>query len=310
MPLDRFAFGLFTVAGVPKADALPKFTIFRSRALEDRTPPTGALATAIPLLGGNVYGCTASAADVEAATAYVIDAGVDARFGSGARYAYGALCLENSPWFVQAFFDTAGALYAGAGTPTIDVWSTFAAVDTTPHPVPVVIASPYLWGFTPGDDALRTGHAFRWAAPASAVPTGAAGAAFFSSVATVGASALEQLIAVLLASSTVTDLVVNRIHVNYAPQREAWPFVVLREITAAPQNSLDGLPGTRARSARVQIDSYAAGALAARNVADAIETVVASLQGPTIAAQRIDGRDLFEDETMLDNASRDYQVWT
>lgn len=125
------------------------------------------------------------------------------------------------------------------------------------------------------------------------------------------ATLISRLRTLLLADAAVSALVgASRIHAAVAPQREARPFVVLREITGAPVNSLDGSPASRLRQTRIQIDAYAVDYAGATALADAIEAVVAALQSPELNAFRIDGRDLYEDETQLANASRDYSVWS
>lgn len=123
------------------------------------------------------------------------------------------------------------------------------------------------------------------------------------------ASVIESVRALLVADATVSGLVGAKVHAMIAPQREQAPFVVIRTVTAAPINTLTGAPAELLRNTRLQIDSFAADYKSAIALADAVEAVVAALQSPELSAMRIDGRDLYEDETQLTNVSRDYSVW-
>ncbi len=120
---------------------------------------------------------------------------------------------------------------------------------------------------------------------------------------------IEAIRDLLVVDSTLDTLVDGKIYASHAPQGTVAPFVVMRVISDVPENTLTGTSVGRLSGTRLQIDSYAKRYLDAHAVADAVDAVVSALDGPRLAAQRIDGRDGFDDADQLHNASADFAVW-
>lgn len=306
MALDRIAFLLVDSAGVPKTNAAPTFAIYRDRGLVDRSPPTGALATQVPHLGGGIYGCTASADDVLAGTAYMINAGANAFNAGGGTRLFGSVSQENNPFFVQLFEDGAGALWAGA-SPTLGFWNDFAGGVVAPKPTLTAIAGAYLWGFTPPFAELLAGRVFRWDAPALAFPQYPHGVAFYGS-GSVPVTVIETIRTELAAAPGVTDLVGTRMYPNLMPQGVALPAIVYSVISDTPENTFTGTSADRLNSTRVQIDCYAVKYLDAHAVAEAVDLVVSNLSRHDLTGAREGKRDLYDDESQLHRVSLDFVI--
>lgn len=119
---------------------------------------------------------------------------------------------------------------------------------------------------------------------------------------------LEAIRTELLNASAVTALVASRIYPHKAPQGATVPFVVITTISSIPFNSMTGTSGTRLRSARVQVDSYAKTYLEVHQLADAVDTVIADLTRDDLSAVQESSADLYDDETELRRVSADYFV--
>lgn len=180
MSAERIAFALFDANGAPKTDAAPTFALYRDRSAVDRAQP------AISNLGLGLYGFTASAADVVAATAFVISAGADAFAASGSTRVFGSVFPRGAPWFLSLLEDAAGALWAGA-PPALGAWRDFAGGADATQPAITLVAAG-LWGFTPSAADLVAGRAFRWDAPAGAYPQYLYGSAHYEPELLTGAT--------------------------------------------------------------------------------------------------------------------------
>ena len=120
---------------------------------------------------------------------------------------------------------------------------------------------------------------------------------------------LEAIRARLVAASSVTDLVNQRVYPQVMPQPPTLPAVVITVVAELPQNSFTGAAATRLLEARVQIDCYAKTYLEAHQVADAVDAVVADLNDVDLSATRESAQDLYENETQLHRVLLDYLVW-
>lgn len=303
--IDRIAILVVDAAGVPKTNATPTFSVYRAAGV-DRPPPTGSLATPIPHKAGGVYGCTASADDVAAGTAYVINAGPNAYLAGGGTRGFGAVAPANAPLFVQLLEDAAtGALWGGIA-PTLGIWADDAGAPQTP-PAVFPIVAPYLYGFRPSTAELLAGRWFRWDAPAGAVPKYPHGVAFYGS-GTPGTSLGAELVAELAADPNLTALVGARMYPAVLPQGGQLPALVYNIISTVPENTLDGDAADRLNTVRVQIDSWAKKYADAHAVADAVDQVVANLARPDLAAWADGSRDLYDNPTERHRVQAEYIV--
>lgn len=303
MAADKVSFALFDAAGSLKADATPTFALYRDRSGADRAAPS------ITNLGGGLYGFEASAADVAAATAFIIAAGADAYAASGSTRVFGAVSLRDVPWFVQLFEDSAGALWAGAA-PTLGAFRDFEG-DADASPPAVALVSTGLYGFSPSVTQVREGRAFVWSPPAGAYPSAPHGTAHFGS-ADVSELVLEQLRDVLLGEESVSELLGTRLYPNKLPQNPTLPAVVYSVVSEVPLHTLDAGGYELARS-RVQFDVYARKYADARGAWAVIEAVLRTIatEHPSagLEAWLEDTRDLYEDTPELHRVSADVWVW-
>lgn len=120
---------------------------------------------------------------------------------------------------------------------------------------------------------------------------------------------IEAVRALLAADAAVIALVGTKLFANLAPQGTVAPYVVLRVISDVPENTLNGTSTGRLSAIRLQIDSYAKTYLAAAAVAETVDAVVSALAGADLAAQRLTGRDLFDDAAQLHCLSADFGVF-
>ena len=120
---------------------------------------------------------------------------------------------------------------------------------------------------------------------------------------------LEAIRAELEANTAVLALVGTRIYPQAMPQGVTLPAVVITVVSEVPENSLTGTASTRLVQARAQVDCYAAKYLDAHQVAAAVDEVLANLMRSDLSAERMDSRDLYDDEAGLHRVSADYSIW-
>lgn len=303
--IDRIAILVVDAAGAPKTNAQPKFSVYRASGV-DRTPPTGALATPIPHRVGGLYSCTATADDVSAGTAYVIDAGAGSYLAGGGTRGFGVVAPANAPLFAQLFEDAAtGALWGGVA-PTLGIYADDAgAAQTQPTVFPIV--APYFFGFRPSTADLLAGRLFRWDAPAGAVPKYPHGVAFYGSgvpAASLGAAIIAQL----AADPDVVALVGERMFPNVAPQGTAMPALVYNVISTVPESSLDGAAADRLNTIRLQIDCYSKTYEQAHALDQVVDQVISNLALTDLSAWRDGSRDLYDNPTQRHRVQTDYIV--
>lgn len=124
----------------------------------------------------------------------------------------------------------------------------------------------------------------------------------------------EALVAHLLASAGLSSLVDDRVHLGKRPQGFGLPAVVLHRISGAEGVTLDGPDGLG--EARIQVDCWAGGWLAAKEVARAVKAAVSGLNA-TVGDTKFQGvfviseRDDFDHAPpeQLHRSSLDLQVW-
>ena len=125
----------------------------------------------------------------------------------------------------------------------------------------------------------------------------------------------ESLIALLLASTGVSDLVSARVNWNRIAPPAAPPYVILRRISGVRDYKLSGATGLV--ESRVQVDCYGSTYASAKAVARAVEAVLSGYRG-TQGATTFDGiflsaeRDLIDDDESpadLHGVSLDFMVW-
>lgn len=108
----------------------------------------------------------------------------------------------------------------------------------------------------------------------------------------------SDLLAYLTANSGIAALVSNRVHWAVAPQGSTMPFIVLNQISGAPDYIYQGESGLS--EYRIQIDAYATSYLSAKTLTTIIKTALSGLrftQGTTLfdGCFVINERDLTED---------------
>lgn len=125
---------------------------------------------------------------------------------------------------------------------------------------------------------------------------------------------IEAILAELAAAPAVTALVADRIWPHRAAdQKPLAPFIILRQVSAVPEHTMDGLPATLLESARIQVSIYAGGPgkpgyKAAHQVAVAVDNVLGELARPELSAVKLGAVDLFDEETELTGVAVDYSV--
>ena len=301
MLIDRAAFMVVNAAGVPKTDALPPLTLYRSRAQVDLAKPV----TTVPHLGGGLYGFTAPASDVAAGVAYLVELPAGSFNAQGGTRVFGTMCRPNAPFFAQLFETAAGGLWAGAAA-TLPIWNDFAG---GPSAAPAVtpIAGPHFLGFSPTTADLLAGRVFRWDAPAGAYPQYPHGVVFYGSGAPPELLG-DALLAQLAADPDLVALVGDRMFPNLVPQGQAMPALVYSIISTAPGNTLDGNAEERLDTVRLQIDCWAKTYRQAHLLDKLVDRVLANLVLPEISAWREGSRDLYDNQTQRHRVSTDYLV--
>jgi hypothetical protein len=121
------------------------------------------------------------------------------------------------------------------------------------------------------------------------------------------ATTIELVRAELIADVILTALVGARIYPQLIPQGVQTPVVVLSLISEIPENSLTGTI-ERLKMSRLQVDCYAKTYIAAWQVADAADNVLASLLRHDLSAVKENSQDLYDDEAQLHRVSSDYLV--
>ena len=125
----------------------------------------------------------------------------------------------------------------------------------------------------------------------------------------------ESLIALLLASTGVSDLVSARVNWNRIAPPAGSPYVILRRISGVRYYKMSGTTGLV--ESRVQVDCYGSTYASAKAVARAVEAVLSGYSG-TQGATTFDGifliaeRDLIDDDESpadLHGVSLDFMVW-
>lgn len=110
------------------------------------------------------------------------------------------------------------------------------------------------------------------------------------------------LYSLLSGNAGVAALVGTRIYPQVRPQADPLPALVYTVVDDIPAGSLAGWTSGLS-NARVQIDAYAKGYIAAETLADAVRTALAT---STLPMSRRDG---YEDETQLYRVSQDFSMW-
>jgi hypothetical protein len=123
---------------------------------------------------------------------------------------------------------------------------------------------------------------------------------------------LSDLRTFLLADSTVDGLVDTRMYPDALPQAPVMPAIVYTEISAARVPTMDGPDGLPA--IRVQIDAWAATALGAQALADAIRQRLDGHSG-AMSSTTVRGifadtqRTFYDSEPKLYRKQCDYIIW-
>lgn len=87
----------------------------------------------------------------------------------------------------------------------------------------------------------------------------------------------EAIVAILLASSTLTDLIGNRVYPNYVPQNAAMPAVTYQRISGPRDHTFDGPSGLV--QSRYQLNSWGATYGDMESVADAVRIAMDGFTG-------------------------------
>jgi hypothetical protein len=86
------------------------------------------------------------------------------------------------------------------------------------------------------------------------------------------------LVSLLLAQSTITDLVGSRIYISNAPQKAIFPHVIITQMSSNENTALDGGSG-QLRFLSFDIDCKAKTSLAASNLAKVIREFIDDYSG-------------------------------
>jgi hypothetical protein len=114
---------------------------------------------------------------------------------------------------------------------------------------------------------------------------------------------------VLLADTRVNSLVGQRIFPSQMPERTTMPAVVYTQISVSPESTFESTAATEYAATRVQVDVYAKTYDAAHALAEAVDDVLTELVSQAIVFERLDARELFEPDTLLNRISTDFYVW-
>lgn len=118
----------------------------------------------------------------------------------------------------------------------------------------------------------------------------------------------SSLFSVLSADAGVTALADTRIYPVVMPQGGKLPALVYTVVDDVPENSLAGWTSGLS-NARVQIDCYAKGYIAAQTLADAVVGTLARRVSESLSSVLLSRRDDYEDETSLHRVSLDVSLW-
>lgn len=116
-----------------------------------------------------------------------------------------------------------------------------------------------------------------------------------------------QVIEWLTADANFTKLAGRRLYPGVLPQGSVLPAVVYNVIDDLPLNTLQGSGGLR--NVHLQLDVYDKSYLKAQEVGKAANAVLGSLAVDGQSSLRVNGRDLYEDDTELYRVSQDYSLW-
>lgn len=155
---ERIAFPVYDASGNPKPDAVPTFTVYKSRTGVVLAPP------AITHIGGGVYGFQPNDTDTLAGVAYLISTGA----GGFPSYHGGAVFVESSPFTVALLTDAVGGLWAGA-VPTVGIYNDFAGAPRT-APALLALSGTHFYALVPSLADLLVGAAYRIDGPVGALP--------------------------------------------------------------------------------------------------------------------------------------------
>jgi hypothetical protein len=114
---------------------------------------------------------------------------------------------------------------------------------------------------------------------------------------------LEAIRSELQGATQVRDLVAQRIYPDALPSDAALPAVVLRRIPPATIESAQG------EDHRIRIDCYAQRYMAAHEVAEAVDAVLADTTRPEFSIWRHNARDVYENRGQVHHVQLDFSVW-
>jgi hypothetical protein len=147
------SFALYNTSGVPLTGQTPSFVAYKDATGANRTPPT------LNELGGGLYGFTATNADEQIGTSFLVDCGLT----SSTRYFAGSVGKPIG----YAVYDSTGAPLATA-TPTIVTYKDASGVNRTAPSV--VNLGAGLYALTPTDADVIAATSFEINNGASAYP--------------------------------------------------------------------------------------------------------------------------------------------
>jgi uncharacterized protein DUF3168 len=116
------------------------------------------------------------------------------------------------------------------------------------------------------------------------------------------------LFSVLSQAPGVAALAETRIYPQIMPQGGKLPAIVYAVVLEVPENTLGGWTSGLS-NARVQIDAYAKGYVAAQTLADAVSGALATKVSESLCAVLLSRRDDYEDETQLHRVSLYVSLW-
>lgn len=114
------------------------------------------------------------------------------------------------------------------------------------------------------------------------------------------------LFSILAGNAGVATLAGDRIFPGVMPQGSGLPAVVYTAVDDVPENTLEDFTLS---NARVQVDCYAKGYVAAQTLAKAIVDVLSGYRVGGMSLLLLAKRDGYEDETQYHRVSMDFSMW-
>lgn len=124
-------------------------------------------------------------------------------------------------------------------------------------------------------------------------------------VVTPSGSLEEKIFTLLTATTTITDIMGNKLYPVRAPQAVKMPYGVYQRISGGQQNGLSGY--LTLENPRMQIDIYSTSYSQVKTLAENIHTQMETSTG--FKNTLISDSDLFEDELNVYRITMDYSCW-